>query len=271
MIYIYPILIFAALGLFSGVLLTVASKALAVHVDERTAKISEALPQANCGACGYAGCSAYADAIVSHAEKTNLCKPGGADVSVIISSIMGTEAMTFVPEVSVVHCGGDCDSTSRRYEFDGINTCVAAKRFYGGGGTCRTGCIGLGDCARVCTETAISLDDGVAVIDRAKCLACGKCVTACPQGLIALQPITKHFTVACSSTAPGKETRQVCKKGCIGCKICEKKCLAGAITVTDNHASIDYTKCTGCGQCYNACPTGAIKSCSANAGEGAEI
>ena len=56
-IYILPILIFAAIGAVAGVLLVVGSKVLAVKVDERVSQITEALPNANCGACGYAGCA----------------------------------------------------------------------------------------------------------------------------------------------------------------------------------------------------------------------
>lgn len=262
--YLYPILIFAALGIFAGVLLTVTSKVLAVDIDERIEKISEVLPQANCGVCGYAGCGSYASAIVENGEKTNLCKPGGAEVNESISNIMGTEALSFVPDIAYVRCGGDCNSTSKKYKFDGMQTCAAAKRFYSGGGTCSYGCIGLGDCVSVCPENAISIKDGIAIIERSKCIACEKCVAICPQAIISIKPITKYYSVDCSSKATGKETRQSCKKGCIACRMCEKKCPVDAIKVTDNLASIDYTKCTVCGKCYEVCPTGAITSCAAH-------
>ena len=61
--------IFAALGLVAGVLLTVASKVFEVKVDERIEKVSEALPQVNCGSCGFSGCADYAEAIVMRGVK----------------------------------------------------------------------------------------------------------------------------------------------------------------------------------------------------------
>ena len=67
--------------------------------------------------------------------------------------------------------------------------------------------------------------------------------------------------MGCSSHDKGAFTRKVCKTGCIGCKKCEKTCESGAITVTDNLASIDPAKCTNCGNCVSACPTGAIVTC----------
>ena len=236
--YVLPILIFAVLGLLAGVLLTVASKVFEVKVDERIEKISEVLPQANCGACGFAGCGDYATAIVEQGAATNLCKPGGMATAAQVSSIMGTEAEEMVPEVAVLHCNGDCNATQKKFDFNGVPSCQAAKRFYGGTGACSFGCLA---CAR--------------------CGACGKCVKVCPQHLISIRPVTKHIDVRCSSGENGKLTKLHCKNGCIGCKICEKKCISGAITVTDFHASIDYAKCTGCGVCYEACPVGAITNC----------
>ena len=96
--YLIPIIIFAVLGLAAGILLTAASKIFYVKTDERIEQISDSLPQANCGACGFAGCSDYANAIVKSNAPTNLCKPGGAEVSAKISSILGTAAMEVVPE-----------------------------------------------------------------------------------------------------------------------------------------------------------------------------
>lgn len=111
--YVLPILIFAVLGLLAGVLLTVASKVFEVKVDERIEKISEVLPQANCGACGFAGCGDYATAIVEQGAATNLCKPGGMATAAQVSGIMGTEAEEMVPEVAVLHCNGNCNATQK--------------------------------------------------------------------------------------------------------------------------------------------------------------
>ncbi len=258
--YLLPILIFLALGLTAGILLNVASKALAVERDPKIDEISQTLPNANCGACGYAGCADYADAIVTKGEKTNLCKPGGAMISEKISTIMGVEA-AFVPETAFIKCGGSCENTKSDYIFGGISSCVAAKRYYGGMMGCKYGCIGLGDCISVCEYNAISISDGVAVVDKALCHACGKCIKVCPNSLISLVPITKHYSVKCSSCDDGKHTKGVCRKGCIGCRICERKCMSGAVRIEKSCAIIDYSKCIGCGQCYEACPTGAIFCC----------
>lgn len=260
--HILPVLIFAALGLLSGILLTVASKVFEVKVDERVEQIGEVLPQANCGACGYAGCEDYAKAIVNNNAPTNACKPGGNEAAAAISAIMGTKAESVMPEVAVLHCSGNCNVTEKKYNFNGFESCTAAKRFYGGDGMCDYGCIGLGDCIKVCTNNAISIRDGIAHIDKSLCTACGMCVKACGKGLISIRPVDKHYDVLCSSKDNGKLTKQKCKNGCIGCKICEKKCPVEAIKVVDFHAVIDYTKCTGCGACAEACPSKCIVDCS---------
>ena len=258
MTYIIPIIILGVCGLLAAVLLTVAAKVFYVEVDERVEKISASLPQANCGACGYAGCSDYADAIVNKGAPTNLCRPGGADAAGKIAEILGTSAAEVVPMVAVVHCNGNCEATQTAFEFDGVQSCKVVKRFYGGNGLCKYGCIGLGDCAAVCEHDAVVIKNGVARIIPELCGSCGQCAAACPNKLISIKPKASKVDVLCSSAANGKQTKLSCKNGCIGCKICEKKCPAGAITVTDNHASIDYEKCTGCGVCADACPAKAI-------------
>lgn len=252
--YLIPVIILAACGILAGVLLTVASKVFYVKVDERIEKIGDALPQANCGACGYAGCADYASAIVNDGAPTNLCRPGGADAAEKIAEVLGVSAAEVVPMAAVVHCSGDCDATSPSFGFDGVQSCKAVKRFYGGNGSCKYGCIGLGDCASVCDNDAIDIKNGVAKVNIAKCGACGKCVQACPNGIISIRPMAKHIDVLCSSSANGKETKLSCKNGCIGCKICEKKCPSGAIKVENFHASINYDLCTNCGECMKACP-----------------
>lgn len=258
--YILPVLIFAALGCAAGILLTVVSKLFEVKTDERIQAVNDALPQANCGACGYSGCADYANAVVINGVATNLCKPGGAKSAEKIAEILGTSVMENVPQTAYVRCSGNCSATKTKMQFDGEQTCKAAKRFYGGSGECVYGCIGLGDCARVCPENAICIADGLAAVNPQICVACGLCVKECPNNLIAIKNMGNDLhVVSCSSHDMGKVVRAVCKNGCIGCKICEKKCEFDAVHVENNLAEIDQEKCTGCGKCAAACPAKVIK------------
>ncbi|MDO5560280.1 MAG: RnfABCDGE type electron transport complex subunit B [Oscillospiraceae bacterium] len=257
--YILPVIAFAAMGIIAGVLLSVFSKVFEVKTDERIEQINDVLPQANCGACGYAGCADYADAIITKDAPTNLCRPGGTKAADAISKITGTNSGEVVEQTAVLHCSGDCAATGIKYEFTGLKTCASVKRFYSGNSTCSFGCVGFGDCISVCELGAISIKDEIAHIDPDICMACGKCVSACPNKLISIKPKSFSTVVRCSSKDNGKVTKLNCKNGCIGCKMCEKNCPTGAITVTDFHASIDYTKCADCGVCAQKCPVKVIE------------
>ena len=246
-----PVLIVAAIGLVAGVILAVCGKVFAVEVDEKVEKVREVLPGANCGGCGFSGCDPYAEAVAKGAD-TTLCTAGGADTAKAIAEIMGVEAGTFVRKVAVVCCSGSKDCTKTKYDYEGLSTCAAAAMLDNGPSACRFGCIGLGDCVRVCEHDAIAVVDGVAVVDTAKCGACGKCVAACPHGVIAVLP-ERTQAVACRSQDKGAVTRKVCTSGCIGCSKCVKACESGAIVVENFVAKIDATKCTGCGKCEEAC------------------
>lgn len=254
MTYVLPILIFAVIGAAAGAVLVVCSRVFHVESDETVAKLTEALPNANCGACGYSGCEGYANAVAKGEAKTNLCKPGGEAAAKKLAQIMGTEALGAIREVAVVRCNGCIGATEDRFIYTGTQTCIASERFYNGKGTCRSGCDGLGDCVRVCDNNAISIVNGVAVVDPDKCMGCGKCAKICPNKLIAIVPAEQKYAVLCSNVDSAKITRAVCRNGCIGCKICEKKCSSGAIKAENNHASIDGAKCSGCGECAAACP-----------------
>ena len=144
--YILPILIFLGFGALSGILLLIASKVLAVKTDETEAKITEALPGANCGGCGYSGCAGYAAAVAHDGAPTNLCKPGGADVMKKINAIMGTEGGEFIREVAYVRCNGCEKATKDRFTFTGTKSCAAVEKFYNGKGECRFGCDGGRPC-----------------------------------------------------------------------------------------------------------------------------
>ncbi len=253
------VLVVCGIGAVCAVMLIAASKFFAVVEDETYGKIRECLPGANCGACGYAGCDGYAKALAEEAGiKTNLCVPGGDGTAKQIAEILGVECEDVVEQVAVIHCYGDCYHTSNKMDYVGIETCEAAKLFYGGSGKCVYGCMGLGDCVRVCPQNAICIKNGIAHIDTRICIGCGICTRACPRGLIELMADTERVLVTCNNREKGAAVRGKCTNGCIGCKKCEKNCPTGAITVSDNLAHIDYEKCSNCGLCAENCPVGCI-------------
>ncbi len=253
------VIVVCAIGFLCSIILVIASKFFAVEEDEKVGKIRECLPGANCGACGYAGCDGYAKALAEEEGiKTNLCIPGADAVSRQISEILGVEFEDVVEKVAVIHCYGDCTHTSKKSDYEGIQSCKAAKMLYGGGGKCTYGCIGLGDCVSVCPNDAICISDGIAHIDTRKCIGCGLCAKSCPQRLIEIMDDVEKVLVTCSNTEKGAVAKQHCSNACIGCKKCEKNCPTGAITVVDNLARIDYSKCQNCDECAKNCPVGCI-------------
>lgn len=256
--YIYPIVIFIIMGVIFGALLTILSKVFAVKIDPRTENISENLPGANCGGCGFAGCADYADAIVTKGAPMNLCAPGGNAAASAIGKIMGTEVSASDRKTPVIHCNGSCEISPNLFSFDGIQSCVSAKRFYGGTGSCMHGCLGLGDCASVCPKGCISIKNGIAAICTEECISCGKCASVCPNGLIELRSTKKKVDVLCSSKDMGVAAVKACKNSCIGCGKCVKACRLGAIEIKAFHAVIDYDKCVSCGLCVKECPRNCI-------------
>ena len=251
---VLSICLVAGIGLLIGLILSIASIVMAVPKDEKAEKLLNALPGANCGACGYSGCSGYADALAKGKAEIGLCAPGGLKCAKELSSILGVETGSMEKKVAVVHCMGSCDNTSNKAEYSGIKSCAAAVRIGGGLTSCSFGCLGLGDCESVCPYDAIHVCNGVAVVDNDKCKACSMCVRECPRRLISLVPYKNSAVVRCSNRDKGALTRKVCSVGCIGCKKCEKNCPVGAIKVTDFCAAIDPGLCTGCGLCADNCP-----------------
>lgn len=253
--YLIPVVVVVVIALLSGVILTLAAKFMAVPVDETAVLIREALPGANCGACGYAGCDQYAAALAAdHTLAPNLCIPGGASSSGAIAGILGVDAGESVAVRAFVRCSGTPDKTAPSMEYQGLKSCSAAKLFFGGDGSCKFGCMGMGDCVSVCSYDAIGIVNGIACTNPAACTGCGACAKACPQKLIDIMPAKQRVFVVCNSCDPGGVVNKTCKAGCIGCKMCEKECKFDAIHVVDNLAVIDYDKCKNCTMCAKKCP-----------------
>lgn len=257
---LFAILLVSGVGLIAGVLLVIAGKFMSVPADEKAETIEKMLPGANCGGCGFSGCSGYASAISQNGAKPNLCVVGGPDVAKQISEFLGVEAESIERRAAAVLCAGKDGCALRKAEYNGLQSCKSVNALFGGINVCKYGCIGLGDCVKVCENKAISIKEGVANIDVDNCIACGKCVSACPKKLINLVSYEKKPLVLCSNLDNGAMTRKACTSGCIGCKMCEKACETGAIKVDGFKASVDRKKCIGCGKCIEACKVGCIKN-----------
>ena len=249
-----PVVIVVVIGLIAGLGLAIASILLAVPKDEKAEAIEEMLPGANCGACGFSGCSGYAKALAHGEAKPGLCAPGGAEVAKTVSQYLGLADVAVEAKVAVVKCLGSYDNTSDKMEYEGIQSCTAAAQLAGGVSSCRYGCMGMGDCVQACAYGAIEVCNGVARVDPSRCKGCSMCVKACPKHLITLVPLKRQAIVRCSNCDKGASTNKVCKVGCIGCMKCQKVCEVGAIKVENFHATVDPEKCVGCGKYVEACP-----------------
>lgn len=242
-------------GIFIGFFLGISGEKFKVESDPRQDAIEEVLPGNNCGGCGYAGCSGLAAAIVKGDAPVNGCPVGGAPVAAQVAEIMGTKAEESARKVAFVKCAGTCEKAKKDYDYYGEEDCSMLSFVPNGGPkSCNFGCLGFGSCVKACPFDAIHIVDGIALVDEEACKACGKCVAACPKHLIELVPYDSKHRVRCASKKKGKDVMAACSVGCIGCKLCEKNCPSGAVTVTDNIAHIDYEKCTGCGICAEKCP-----------------
>lgn len=251
---ITAVIVIGVMGLIFGAILGIASKIFYVKTDERIEQISKLLPGANCGGCGYAGCGAFAEAIVNNGAELTRCAASNDAIIEKIAQIVGKRAVSSEKKVACVMCKGTNTCAGNKYEYHGISSCNAAVKLGGGQKICDYGCLGFGTCVTECRFNAISVKDGVAVVNSHKCTGCGMCANACPKNIISLIPKTRQNVVLCSSKAKGPVVNKACSSGCIGCRICEKNCPSQAIKVENNLAVIDYSKCTACGICAQKCP-----------------
>jgi len=248
------------LGILIGIFLGIASEKFKVEVDEKEILVRNELPGNNCGGCGYAGCDALAKAIAAGQAEVGACPVGGASTAEKIGAIMGVAGGATEKKGAFVKCKGTCDKTKVQYNYYGVDDCKKVSVVPGAGEkACTYGCMGYGSCVKACAFDAIHVVDGVAVVDKEKCVACGKCVSSCPNHLIELVPYKAEHLVQCSSHDKGKDVKSVCESGCIGCTLCTKQCEFDAIHMENNLAVIDYEKCTNCGKCAEKCPVKVIQ------------
>lgn len=261
------VLVLGAIALIASVVLYFVSKKFAVQEDPRIGKVAEVLPGANCGGCGFAGCSNMAEALVKGADSGSLeglrCPVGGDDVMVQVADLLGMAVANTEPMIAVVRCNGTCELRPRIAQYDGLRTCAAMAATGRGETACGYGCLGCGDCTGACQFDAIHMnpETGLPEVDDEKCTSCGACVKACPRNIIELRkkgPKNRRIYVSCVNKDKGAVARKGCQVACIGCGKCAKVCAFDAITIENNLSYIDYTKCRLCTKCVDVCPTGAI-------------
>lgn len=253
------ILSLGGIGLTAAIILGLAAKKFAVEVDPRELALLEALPGANCGACGYPGCSGFAQALAEGRADPGDCTPGGKETVEQVARILGVAAVSSDPQVAVVLCQGDRQHAADKYRYLGIDDCNAAQKLIGGPKHCPGGCLGLGSCVRVCPFGAIEITpQGLAVISREFCTGCTKCVAVCPRELIRMTPAAAEVHVLCNSHDKGAVVRKYCSIGCIACHICHKA-APQAYIVEDFLARVVYEHHGDAAPGVEKCPTKCIR------------
>jgi len=263
-VILFSIISLSVLGALAALILYGAAKKFYVYEDPRIDQVEEALPNANCGACGFPGCRNFAEAIVNSDSMDGFhCPVGGNDTMKEVAKILGKEATEQDAKVAVLKCNGAYAHRPQLNQYDGPASCAIEDSLYGGETGCPYGCMGHGDCVDVCDFDAIHIntETGLPEVIDENCTACGLCVDACPRDLIELRPRRKKdrkIYVACMNRDPGATPKKSCSTACIGCGLCEKACRFDAITMKDNLAYIHPDKCTLCRECVPVCPTNAI-------------
>lgn len=261
------VIVLGAIGLIAALVLFLCSKKFAVYEDPRIAQVGSLLPGANCGGCGFPGCSGMANALVKGANEGSIeglsCPVGGSETMTQVADLLGMAIANGEPKVAVVRCNGSCEIRPKIAEYNGLRTCAAMNACGAGETGCGYGCLGCGDCVSACQFGAIAINEatGLPEVDDNKCTACGACTKVCPRNIIELRKKgvkNRRVYVGCVNKDKGAVSMKACKQSCIGCGKCEKECPFGAITIENNCSYIDFNRCRMCRKCVNICPTKAI-------------
>lgn len=260
------ILIVGLIAISAAVILYFTAQKFAVPSNPLADDIDSLLPQANCGACGKAGCRDFANACAS-ADKdtfaTLYCPVGGKTVMQKVAMALGFSATEKAETCAVLRCNGTCQNAPEKNIYTGLRNCRVANMITAGTGGCPDGCLRFGDCVSVCKFDALKIDQvtGIPVVDADKCTSCGACVNICPRQLFEIRPVSaenQQVYVACRNTQKGAVARKNCQAACIACLKCTKLCPA--VTVENN---LSYIPDTVAPEQFGAelasvCPTGAI-------------
>ncbi|HSM05060.1 MAG TPA: RnfABCDGE type electron transport complex subunit B [Longimicrobiales bacterium] len=252
--------ILGGVGVAFGGLIALANARLRVEEDPRLDDLTDLLPGANCGACGYAGCRAFAEAVIQGRTPPATCTVMGEAEREDVAEYLGVDVGAAQRKVARLLCAGGSDVAPRKAAYVGIESCAAAVAVTGGGKGCAWGCVGFADCAVACDFDAIVMSHtGLPVVLPEACTACGDCVEACPLDLFALFPEDDHLFVQCRNLLDGDAAEAVCSVACTGCRRCVQDAAPGLIEVHQGLAVIDYDRIElENPKAIERCPTGAI-------------
>jgi len=262
-ISIMAVVIMVCVGTVFGFVLATADKKFAMDENPLIGEVKEALPQGQCGACGYAGCAKYAEAVVNDPDvPPNLCVPGKAAVAEEVAMLTGKVAEAAEAKFAHVKCRGGIGIAKMAYEYKGVMDCAAAKQIQQGPKSCKFGCLGFGNCVRNCPFNAMTMGtNGLPQVNKVLCTGCGKCASVCPNHVIELLPVSAKVSVSCSSKEAGAIAKKSCSAACIGCGLCVRNCShEGGVQVIDHLAVVNPEICHACEDptCVTKCPTKAI-------------
>ncbi len=257
-----PLLFLGGLGLVLSLCLSLAQRFFFVAADPKLLEVYELLPQSNCGACGNPSCNQFAKKLISKETQPEICTQSSPQNAQAIAGLLQVELGERDLKVARIACQGGRNVALQRIEYKGFGSCTSANLVAGGGKACPWGCLGLGDCAVLCSFGAIEMDDmGLPFVTPEKCTACGDCVDACPKHLFSLVSLSKPLFVACKNLNEGEEAEADCMVACTGCGLCAADAPNSQISIHNFLASIELSleqKFTDSIITIDRCPTGAI-------------